>query len=336
MDLAIDGQPNQSDAGGFQLTITGPLEAVSQVIRILAWALSVFRKPGETKLNSFEAEVTLRQKASEDSAPALAIEIDKSHTDQDFGDGMCWHGIFHDFAVSASFPVPPRTGARGIELPFNLMSLLARVDYPLPHDYGFILKGQRSALIPRRTFKEANGRLLVQWHPTQSSDKSVLSMENVSSPVVNLQPTFSHISGIVSEDNRHILGMYDVSAIDFGTKSWQDQKFSTYLRSGHVKSQGQGWSFGWQRSISLTASGSVLGFASFGASTAFIPRLSRTLVKRLDGDLTLTELVDHACKELTVVYDTWAKLAWLLPEICVIFQLMQLHAVSKEVSSSVH
>lgn len=334
VDLLIERRPTQSHLRDFHLAVTGPLDAISNVIRVLAWVLSVFRKGRGEQLSLFSAQVILQDHVSEIAPPALVIDIEElSHTDSMPKDGTCWHALFCNFAVATSFPIPPRTDAQGIELPFNLMSLLARVEYPIPHGCGFILKGQRSALMPQRKSKEADGRQLVQWHLTLSSDKSTLPMENVPQTLDNLQPNFSDIDGIVSEENRHILGMYDRTAIDFGTQSSQGQKFDTCQRSGDVKPQGQGLSFGWGRSISLNANGSVFGFASLGASTTFTPRLPKSVVNKiLEGEPTPRSLVEQACKELTLVYDTEAKLAWLLPEICVIFQLMQIYANCQDLS----
>lgn len=330
VDLLIETRPTQSRLKDFRLDVTGPLDAISDAIRVLAWALSVFRKAKGEQLSLFSAQVNLQEQAW-DAAPAdLVIDIEElSHTDPTTKNGTCWHGIFHDVAVATSFPIPPRSGEQGIELPFNLMSLLARVEYPLQHGSGFILKGQHSALIPTFISQDGNDdHPKVQWHLKQSSKDSDLPMDEVPFPTIHDDTNGLNIGTIMSDSSRHYLGLYDDAEINFGTEASQSQRFCKYELPKDVKVQRQRFYCNWQRSISLTGGVSIIGLFTLGVSMPFVPTLPKTLTVKLQVVSTLSELADHASKELALVYDTKNKLAWLLPEICVILQLMQTYAAS--------
>lgn len=316
----------------------------------------------------FKSQVLPREPSSR-QAVAFDIHIERglpgTNQEPSTEEGTCWHSIFHDFAIAPSFPIPPRGNdrMRGVELPFTLMSLLTRVEYPIPHGDGFVLKGPWSALIPqmvprelldpdrtypsqryaKRTSDMSNlslkdmrqdrvPRTPIQWHLEQTSNKSGLSLQNVSFPGKSFVDfDNSIIEKVVSENNRHFLGMYDSATMDFGTASSSDQSIHQTLQQHNVKVKCS-WSLGWQRQISISAGVSVLGFVSFGSSTSFKPRLPHSVVKKLQAEPILLEVVDRASEELTVLYDTQKKLAWLLPEICVILQLMQHWAASNGVA----
>ncbi|KAI7778935.1 hypothetical protein LA080_001541 [Diaporthe eres] len=74
--------------------------------------------------------------------------------------GTCWNRSFRHFNVVTSFPIPPRpVGFIGLEVPLWLVSDLAQIEYMLPFLDAFVLKGQRTALIPVKYNRDASQKV---------------------------------------------------------------------------------------------------------------------------------------------------------------------------------
>ena len=74
-------------------------------------------------------------------------------------DYSCWHPLFPGTVIARGFPIPARSGQIGIELPYTLMTSLARILHPVDFDGGILLKGFSTMLVPTSLTTDS-----IQWH----------------------------------------------------------------------------------------------------------------------------------------------------------------------------
>lgn len=239
--------------------------------------------------------------------------------------GTCWNRSFRHFNVATSFPIPPRpVGFIGLEAPLRLVSDLAQIEYMLPYLDAFVLKGQRTALIPLKYNRDASQKVTaVQWHLIESP-KYPLSMDTVDgfnpSNLGCFGPRADYNPVLNSEDIRHFVGLYEEASLHVGVGDCSSRGVRSVVDGRDGVTRPSEWSLGWQRTLTLSSSISIPG-GSIGASTTFKP--VRTITRTSDVPRDLELLVYSACKNLTLLYDIRTKTAWLVPEICAIFHLLQ-------------
>ena len=74
-------------------------------------------------------------------------------------EASCWQPLFAGSIIVPGFPTPARSGQVGIELPYSVMTSVARIWHPIEHDGGIILKGFSTMLVPISCTAE-----FIQWH----------------------------------------------------------------------------------------------------------------------------------------------------------------------------
>lgn len=239
--------------------------------------------------------------------------------------GTCWNRSFRHFNVATSFPIPPRpAGFVGLEAPLRLVSDLAQIEYMLPYLDAFVLKGQRTALIPLKYNKDASQKVTaVQWHLIESPNDH-LSMDTVDgfnpSSLGCFGPHADYNPVLKSEDIRHFVGLYEEASLHVGVGDYSSNGVGSVVDGTDGVTRPFRWLLGWQRLVTLSFSISIPG-GGIGAATTFKP--VRKVIRTWDVPRDLKWLVDSACKNLTLLYDISTKTAWLVPEICAILHLLQ-------------
>ncbi|KAH8763112.1 hypothetical protein F5883DRAFT_113211 [Diaporthe sp. PMI_573] len=240
--------------------------------------------------------------------------------------GTCWNTTFRHFNVATSFPIPPRpVGFVGLEAPLGLVSDLAQIEYMLPYLDTFVLKGERTALIPLDYNTDDSKKVTeIQWHLVESSNGQLLSMDTDDgyepSNLGCLGPDdYNRI--LKSENIRHFVGLYQEASLHFGTAESSSRGIDSVVIGRDGVTSPSGRSAGWQRTFSISSSISLPAFGSIGVSTSFKPVRRNT--RALNVDRSLESWVRLACKNITLLYDVRTKTAWLVPEICAIFHLMK-------------
>lgn len=75
-------------------------------------------------------------------------------------DGTCWHAMFRNPVVVNGFPILARHGnEQGLELPLNMMSILAEAHFATRYDTTLVLKGLCTMLVPTRQTERS-----ITWH----------------------------------------------------------------------------------------------------------------------------------------------------------------------------
>jgi hypothetical protein len=75
-------------------------------------------------------------------------------------DGTCWHALFRNLVAVTGFPILARsTNEQGLELPFDVMTILAGSQFATHYDATLILKGLFTMLVPTRRTEQTT-----TWH----------------------------------------------------------------------------------------------------------------------------------------------------------------------------
>ncbi|KFX90066.1 hypothetical protein V490_06669 [Pseudogymnoascus sp. VKM F-3557] len=321
------------------LQVTGTLDDIISITMQLSWMAAVFRKPSEEGLAVSRAKVEynshqeLTSVSDKDNYRGFTI---RSHGLENVtiqnDRGSCWNPIFHAFVIADGFGIPSRSDAfSGIELPLYLLAALAQLDYPLQYLDSFVLKGRKSAAIPVSSCDTEEGHQWIQWHLIQSNDGSDLSMEVVhmkaeECELVQSPISFeSSINRLDHDRNRHFLGLYQSAAICLGTQDSHAEN----IRDG-IARLAKDSKIRWLRTISPSFSIALPGIISVGAATPFEVRLPNSARRRYSVALEIEEQMMQAFRNLTILYDTNRRIAWLVPEIYAILHLIQAHARYKQ------
>jgi len=75
-------------------------------------------------------------------------------------DGSCWHAMFRNPVVVNGFPILARhENEQGLELPLDMMSILADAHFATRYDTTLVLKGLCTMLVPTRQTERS-----ITWH----------------------------------------------------------------------------------------------------------------------------------------------------------------------------
>jgi hypothetical protein len=124
--------------------VIGSRTTVVEVAQIFAWLGAAMRSSStqkieysEVNLDSVGGNTTGRFEMRFATLPLM--ESKKS----------CWYPLFTNPVIARSFPIPLRENNEvGLELPLELMAVLAGVRYAVEYDGGLLLKGPASLCVP--------------------------------------------------------------------------------------------------------------------------------------------------------------------------------------------
>ena len=229
--------------------------------------------------------------------------------------------MFENGVIARGFPIPPRKGEVGIELPFGVMATLAHVEYPIELYQGIILKGPSTALIPTKYFPALTTS--VQWHFISTNTQDLqLTMDSVAEQVSTWYETtdFDMLSKA-----RTFLGYCKNAAICLGTK---DSGYKNIKRSNALNERDRP-EISRELSASLGSSGMGIFGAMFGFRVVY-PKALRGTTKSLN--LSLENRLLRSRKQPLLLYDTETKRGWLVSELSVVLHIAHVWNVCQRAS----
>jgi hypothetical protein len=256
------------------------------------------------------------------------------HYTQDKGqeedNGTCWHQIFTGLNVAVGFPIPHRPdGMRGVELPFSIMTTFAGCGFPVAYKGGFVLKGWQNALFPVRVnsglrdFKEVSS---VQWHLFRS-ERHRLYMAEAKKIVPKLLPIRTKLSSTefcttVEQTKRHFLGLYQDSRFRIGTNDSRADMIARIYADDRLEETRLRRLAEWTRAINFSFGGGAHG-VSLGVSTGIRIRTLKERQLSLNLERTRRNIINATKTNSTVLFNVKTRVAWMLPQMCVIMYLVQ-------------
>lgn len=229
-------------------------------------------------------------------------------------DEMCWHPLFAKTVIAYGFPVPPRNGEIGVEIPFDIMLHLARITYAVAYDDGLVLSGFSTLLFPSAYHEQISQTVpqphSVQWHLVTGADDS--TRISAGAELARYDHDWVKIKDEeLLRSARTFLGHCRVAFVHLGTEnsgfldvsesSLADDKPNPAIsvRSGSIGTSGMG---------------------IFGASMNVEAVLPRGLARLTKIDY-YNDIVWTAKNTPIILYDADQQHAWLVPMLSVILHM---------------
>ncbi|KAF2174672.1 hypothetical protein K469DRAFT_756644 [Zopfia rhizophila CBS 207.26] len=311
---------------------------VADVASQLAWIVASFKEPPDKGLSFTRAKIEDQTPTGDptwndenrsakfwvlhDNALDMAMEEDY---------GRCWHQLFTGLNVAVGFPIPTRPqGMLGVELPLSVMTSFAGVSYPVAYKGGFVLKGWRNALFPVRTdqdFALSETPSALQWHLLVGNKRPRLYMAEAKETEPKLLPFGTKLSPTefctaVEQTRRHFLGLYEDAKIHIGTNGSQADRIVHVRVDNRLDVTRLRSPLEWTRVFNVSFGGGAHG-VSAGASTGFRIRTLKERQLSLDQERIQRQLLNATKTNSTVLFNVRTRVAWMLPQICVVMRLVQ-------------
>ncbi|KAF9641243.1 hypothetical protein BFW01_g603 [Lasiodiplodia theobromae] len=214
--------------------------------------------------------------------------------------------MFVGYVLAYGFPIPARDFGLGVEMPFDIMTILGLACYPINYGAGLVLKGDNTALIPS---KESSGSNAIQWHFVRSSNAdSALSWDSISRRC-GPEDVFCETNWKRLADKRAFVGYFPKAEVHLGT---DDSGFAHIKPSGAPIDDKRRFNF----VNEITGSFGTSGLGIFGGGVsgkAVFHRLSEQRIKAAHG-MFWNKLCNAKTQPL-LLFDTSTKRGWLVPEL---------------------
>ena len=287
------------------IKLFGTQEQLTEIAQQLAWLSAVFRVP---RYDELSLSAVVLERIDDESFKLFLLDL-QPLSEKEFS---CWHPLFVNGVIAHGFPIPERQEEVGIELPFEVMTALSRVLYPIEYYDGIILKGPFTALVPIAHYSDS-----VQWHfiGTNTGNERLAT----GSIGKHLTDWFETCDFDLLKEARTFLGYCRNAEIHLGT---QDLDYSSIKRSD---AQSERSRFGFTPKISFSVGSSGQGFfgAMFGSEVVYNKGLRATIKST---DLFLEDRLRRASEQPLLLYDTEKKRGWLVPELSVILHIVHVWA----------
>ncbi|KAM0342064.1 hypothetical protein ACHAPU_009792 [Fusarium lateritium] len=157
---------NQHTEGqnGITVTVIGAKETIVSVAQQFAWLTAAFR-PCTNGVALSDVDFVATKGMQFFIEPGALTTLSTATSKQD----SCWHRLVRNAAIAHAFPIPPRSGQIGLELPFTAMLKLSRTSSLVIANQRLAFYGFASFLIPMdqcpdTADDDCQTRQEIQWH----------------------------------------------------------------------------------------------------------------------------------------------------------------------------
>ena len=227
----------------------------------------------------------------------------------------CWRDLFKKVPIAYGYPTParPQQFEKSIELPFDLMTTLAGIRFPMEWHGGMVLMGYSTILVPSLIDDDC-----ILWHLVASVDKyTPIHLDHLETNDSNglYMENFHKVRRVEDlASRRTFLGFSPSIEIHLGTSS------SAYTRMQPSGAPGEGTSI---QVTSVSASIGSEGLGIFGAHISPNILMSKALRANMRSvPLSAYDRLKRAQSHPLLLYDIDTKRGFLVPELSVIFHLL--------------
>jgi hypothetical protein len=149
---------------------TGAVDSLAEVGEQLAWIGAACRQSFQDTISYSTPHLTYNTAVNVFNLTfsQKTIQLDKTETKPN---GTCWHALFRNPVIVTGYPVLSRPpGAKGLEVPLNMMTSLIEATYATDFDGGIVIKGMSSMFIPTKRIQNS-----VLWHFLYKEDGTTIS-----------------------------------------------------------------------------------------------------------------------------------------------------------------
>ena len=304
------------------ISAEGNLDFQADVASTLTWLAASIRYSETKDLSESRSSIIFQYVGNE---PVFAIKsLPLAEVVQK---ESCWHQLFTYSVVAVNYPIAARKKGLGLEINYELMTILARAKLVAERDHGFIVRGLQFILVPTKLLDhgedDCNGMQAVQWHVISTSGEKQTTFVAADSSKKPITPSclkcrsreeFTQITS-----RRAFLGFWSKIKINIGT---EDQDYPNPAGTELKSTAREGG-----RPIGFSALGSNVGGDAHGVSGAFNASVAigeRNVAAQLSLSTSVLSNLETRKSENLVLYDTETRRAWMLPFPSVLLHLVRL------------
>ncbi|EXJ76154.1 uncharacterized protein A1O5_00662 [Cladophialophora psammophila CBS 110553] len=298
----------------------GGQAALTELCEQLAWlGAALQNSPVSSGVCLATPNITISKDAHpSNEVPSVTVQIAFTITplpDHDLSThlgGTCWHAMFRNPTVVNGFPILARhESEQGLELPLDLMSVLAEAHFATRYGTILLLKGLCTMLVPTRQTKNS-----VTWHFLLNEDGNRMPYYSFRERCPSWVGVDKVSMGFLEAGNvRHFVGWASHITRHLGTK---DVKYEQIDWSG-AKQCSPGLAIEQKLTISVSK---ILG----GSMTAVRGNRDKPMYVKHSG---YSIQIKQARKKYVVLYDTEAQRGWLIDGASALLHLVRTQTVQE-------
>lgn len=343
------------DSHGITFRVIAEKQHLIEICQCILWLTATFRPP---ESGSIRGSVASFRRVWRGNAYTFEVDTERLEPLPSPGSqsefSYCWLNMFDGgYVLAQGFPTPSRKYGRGLELPLDIMIDQAMAFHAISHTINgqdcIILKGQYTALVPIHIeeLETPGDTNEIQWHllgkrpafiPIKSTDQIKneeiysltdlelqrpahdLSWEDIDNCGLRIFPIGS-IQEIASK--RSFVGHFPKAQILVGT----DREVYSELEDGPRAEPVRGTvlKFGHAMNLTLGTNAATGGLFNMSASTTI--RRSRFDPVPHQARVLITDRLRHGLDKPHILYDISKRIAWMVPEACLVLHLIHYWAV---------
>jgi hypothetical protein len=286
-----------------------------QVALVLSWLCAALRCSNNSGLSLSSILV-----GGETTDEGRKISIKTAPLETVVSNGACWHGGFPRGAIARNFPIRRRkSSGRGLEIPFADMALICGSLGFVEYKNGLVVDGLNSILIPRKRLPEDDA---FQWHfESKIREEGRVAYASDVLEAIEIEPWYNGTSPVLPDElytKRCFLAWAERGIVMVGT---EEHFNSTTIGESHANvsaSMKHVLAYG----LNLGGNVSQLTFGlTINLTPTSIPAFFKPSVSNGMRDILAIESTPNKGKNFVLVYDTDAKIAWYLPQACVVLYM---------------
>jgi hypothetical protein len=232
------------------------------------------------------------------------------------GGQPCWLPLFPRMVLAWGFYIPSRAeGMQGLELPFDMMTDLAGIDFPVVEDGGIRLEGFYTVLYPICRTTTFSGTSL-QWHLCYASEEERADCNALEEFKAGKPPKTWYQTKDLEDlrlSGRHFLGWCSHSTVELGTRR-QDYNQVSWTRAS-VK----------EKSAVESSTTLALNLGAHGVGLCANRTWRRASTARNpfeDREQNFIQSILFGMKQQVLLYHWSKQQAWLVPKTSVLLHLV--------------
>lgn len=308
----IQLQHTQREKEQALVQISGLFHQIVETLEQLAWLAATLRPCGGERLTV--SEIIFRTHQMEVGSllePVFQLSLfGQTQGAKPVADepGQCWTSLFTESILAYGFSPGHENrpeGILGLEIPFEIMSSFAKVQYPILFGNRIIFAGDSTLLIPEVSFDDS-----IQWHYLYGRDRFEQARR-----VKVIDPKLQTLDLKALTKSRAFLGFCRSSEVVLGTKRFSETRIS----DSQVPSTGPKLRVELQGPI--TAGVNAKGYATISAGSTWKFRGEESGQIR-DEQLSLDDRLQRARGTPALLYDDQTCQAFLVSELSVILHMV--------------
>lgn len=293
--------------------ISGSFDYISKTLEQLAWLAATLRLHREGQLTisyvDFRAQRVEVEQRTEVNFQLCLLSQDRVPQPRSQRPGQCWTSLFTESILAYGFGLPSRKrpdGMVGLELPFEVMAAFAGVQFPVHFGDRLVFANGINVLIPQVTSEDS-----ILWH-FDTIDNILRQATAVSK---TFDPRLDNLDALNLRRSRAFLGYNKNSEIIIGTSDFDGVE----IAASQVPRTGPAISLSYEGPLGLSVS--AMGRVIVNAATTWrFNRGESAQVK--SSELQLNDLINRSAGSPALLYDDQKCIAFLVPELSVILQMV--------------